>query len=397
MSETRRPRVERTGGHHMKRTTATALTVLLATLALLAAACGSSPPDPTATPEPTATPSAAPPADTPTPTETPTPSATSTAAAVTDSDGPSGAYDVDRLADRALDFLTAFTNDLSPRASGTDEERAAADFLTRLFEDLGYDTSVQEFSFEVAGASATLSSGEGEATQVPAVRMYLTAMGEAIGDLVYIDLALEDDIPTEGLDGKVALVRRGDIRFEEKIRRVTEAGAIGAIVYNNESGLFGGRLETQARIPVVTTSKETGEEILALMEDGDVQAAIAVTNEYLPSPERHRGEAGPRRQGRRGGRTLRYRAGRAGRERQRLRYRVHRDGSRRDRRIRLSLHHSHHRVRSGGARPARQRTLRPVAERRGEGVHRRHAELRRAGRERHSRRDGRLGAPNHCG
>ena len=267
----------------MKQTMATALTFLLAALALLAAACGSSPPDPTATPAPTATPSAAPPADTPTPTATPTPSATSTAAAVIDTDEASGPYDVERLGDRAYDFLTAFTNDLSPRASGTDEERVAADFLTKVFEELGYDTSVQEFSFEVAGASATLSSGEDEPRQVPAVRMYLTAIGEATGDLAHVDLALEKDIPSEGLDGKIALVRRGDIRFEEKVQRVAEAGAVGAIVYNNEAGLFGGRLETQARIPVVTTSRATGEEVLALIEDGDVQATIKVTTEQLRS------------------------------------------------------------------------------------------------------------------
>ncbi len=269
------------GGHAMKLTTAPALIAVLSVLALIAAACGSSSPPPTAAPAPTAIPAA--PVDTPTPTATPTPGATSTAAAVTDAEGTTGAYDVDRLADRALDFLTAFTNDLSPRASGTDQESTAADFLAKLFEDLGYSTSVQEFSFEVPGASAALSAGEDEATEVPAVRMYLSGLGEATGDLVHVDLALAEDMPDEGLAGKIALVRRGEIRFEEKIRRVAEAGAAGAIVYNNEPGPFGGRLETQSRIPVVTTSQETGEDILALIEEGDVATTIAVTNEHLPS------------------------------------------------------------------------------------------------------------------
>ena len=268
----------------MKLTTAPALIAVLSALALLAAACGSSSPPPTAAPAPTATATATAVAvETPAPTATPTPGATSTAATVTDTEGTIGAYDVDRLADRALDFLTAFTNDLSPRASGTDQERAAADFLAKLFEDLGYSTTLQEFSFEVAGASAALSAGEDEANEVPALRMYLSALGESTGNLVHVDLALAEDMPDEGLAGKIALVRRGDIRFEEKIRRVAEAGAVGAIVYNNEPGLFGGRLETQSRIPVVTTSQETGEDILALVEDGDVQATIAVTNELLRS------------------------------------------------------------------------------------------------------------------
>ena len=267
----------------MRLTTAPALIAALSALALLAAACGSSSPPPTATPAPTATATAAAPVDTPTPTATPTPGATSTAATVPDTDGTTEAYDVDRMADRAIDFLTAFTNDLSPRASGTDQEKAAADFLAKLFEDLGYSTSVQEFSFEVAEASATLSPGGGEPTEVPALRMYLSGLGEATGDLVHVDLALAEDIPDHGLDGKIALIRRGEIRFEEKIRRIAEAGAAGAIVYNNEPGLFGGRLETQSRVPVITTSKETGEDILGLVEDGDVQATVGVTNEHLPS------------------------------------------------------------------------------------------------------------------
>ena len=272
------------GGHAMRLATAPALIVALSALALLAAACGSSSPPPTAAPAPTATATAVA-VETPTPTATPTPGATSTAATVTvtDAEGTTGAYDIDRLADRALDFLTAFTNDLSPRASGTDQERTAADFLAKLFEDLGYSTSVQEFSFEVAGASAALSAGDGEANEVPAVRMHLSGLGEATGELVHVDLALAEDVPDEGLDGKIALVGRGNIRFEEKIRRVAEAGAAGAIVYNNEPGLFGGRLETQSRIPVVATSQETGEDILALIEEGDVQATIAVTNKHLPS------------------------------------------------------------------------------------------------------------------
>ena len=270
----------------MKLTTAPAMIAVLAVFALLAAACGSSSSPPTAAPEPTATATAAAPAETATPTATPAPSVTPTSAPVTalaDSEGTTGAYDVDRLADRALDFLTAFTDELSPRASGTDQERAAADFLAKLFEDMGYSTTLQEFSFEVARASAALSAGEGEANEVPALRMYLSALGESTGNLVHVDLAFEEDIPAEGLDGKIALVGRGDVRFEEKIRRVAEAGAVGAIVYNNEPGLFGGRLETQSRIPVVTTSQETGEDILALIEDGDVQATIAVTNEHLQS------------------------------------------------------------------------------------------------------------------
>ncbi|HBJ32396.1 MAG TPA: hypothetical protein DDY93_13630, partial [Dehalococcoidia bacterium] len=44
--------------------------------------------------------------------------------------------------------------------------------------------------------------------------------------------------PAEGLAGKVALIERGTILFEEKVNRVTDAGAVAAIIFNNGAGIF---------------------------------------------------------------------------------------------------------------------------------------------------------------
>ena len=49
------------------------------------------------------------------------------------------------------------------------------------------------------------------------------------GTLASAGKAFEEDIPPEGLDGKVALIERGTITFEEKVKRVADAGAVGAI------------------------------------------------------------------------------------------------------------------------------------------------------------------------
>ena len=81
----------------------------------------------------------------------------------------------------------------------------------------------------------------------------------------------------------VALIERGTITFEEKVARVAEAGAVAAIVYNNDSGLFGGTLMNQSPIPVVSMSREDGGEVLEMMGSGDVEATVSVNVETRQS------------------------------------------------------------------------------------------------------------------
>ena len=66
----------------------------------------------------------------------------------------------------------------------------------------------------------------------------------------------------EGLDveGKVALVSRGDISFPEKQAIAQEKGAIALIVYNNVLGFFGMQInDGEGNIPAVSIAKAAGE------------------------------------------------------------------------------------------------------------------------------------------
>ena len=107
--------------------------------------------------------------------------------------------------------------------------------------------------------------------------------GIASGLLTYVDRAFEDDIPSEGLDGKVALIERGDITFEEKVKRVADAGAVGAIIFNNQEGLFFGRFANQPGIPAVAISRADGHELRDLVEQADLGATVSVGDETSPS------------------------------------------------------------------------------------------------------------------
>lgn len=95
------------------------------------------------------------------------------------------------------------------------------------------------------------------------------------GKLVHIGLADRDLTAEEAaaLQGNVALIDRGVVTFEEKISRAARAGAVGAVVANNQDGTptaMGG--ESQLEIPGIMVSKAIGETLrAALAEGGDVR------------------------------------------------------------------------------------------------------------------------------
>lgn len=215
--------------------------------------------EPTATAAPTVTPTPVPPSPSP------------TASAGPASEDAESA----RLAVAAFDFLETFTRKVSPRESATEQERAAAEFLRQRFEALGYDVRLQPFEVEMERARISLA-GEGES--IPGIRLSRSPYGEATGLLVDVGRAFEKDIPDGGIDGMIALIERGTISFEEKIARVTAAGAVAAIVYNNASVNFRGTLATDGSIPAVSITRAAGDRLLARLSQGDVRTTVTVAH-----------------------------------------------------------------------------------------------------------------------
>ncbi len=84
--------------------------------------------------------------------------------------------------------------------------------------------------------------------------------GETI-ELVDCGFGNPDEIPAE-VEGKVALVSRGDISFSEKNKNVADKGAIGMVLYNNQSGTIG-MLINPYYIPAVSIQQVDGQMILA--------------------------------------------------------------------------------------------------------------------------------------
>ncbi|MDE2718673.1 MAG: M28 family metallopeptidase [Chloroflexota bacterium] len=254
---------------------------MLTVLALVLIACGSDP-APVPTPVPTATSTATLPTATPEPPPTPTtvppsPTTATTTQAIIPTAVPEVApldAEVERLGQAAMETLTYLTNDLSPRASGTEEEVVAAEYLRAEFAALGYEASIQPFEVRsISPFGRLLTVDEPQEMDVQAFPMWMTAAGVVSGQVIDVGKALTDDIPSEGLAGKIALIERGEISFDEKVTAAFEAGAVGAVVYNNEPGPFVGALGEET-IPAVAISQEDGGTIKGLVGDGVVTATI---------------------------------------------------------------------------------------------------------------------------
>ena len=232
------------------------------------------PPSPTPIP-PTPTATAVPPSPTPTPLP---PTATAVPVA------PAQTTDT-LLEEKTFAFLEHLTAEFSPRESATDEELAAAHFLRNKMEDLGYDVYIQDF--EASGVAATVEFSL-DFTSTPEVIETLRISGSVLdktpmGTLVEVGMAFEEDIPPGGLNEKIALIERGTITFQEKVDRVAEAGAIGAIIFNNQPGNFRGGLMSGTHIPTVSMTRADGLRLRNLVEQGKPTASVSVGEVALPS------------------------------------------------------------------------------------------------------------------
>ena len=230
--------------------------------------------DADANPIPSSTASAHP---TPPPPEsafTPTPVPPSTPPPDVEYDALSGPEQVEALAASAMEALTALTADFSPRTSAWEGERAAADYLQREFALLGYDARIQPFDVRaISQYERLLTIVEPQSLDIFAFPMRMTAEGQVSARISDAGRALPDGTPVDELAGKIALIERGEISFDEKVSRVAADGALGAIVYNDEPGPFVGTL-TEESIPVVSISQADGERIKAMIEVGPVTAAL---------------------------------------------------------------------------------------------------------------------------
>ncbi|WP_084628378.1 M28 family metallopeptidase [Amycolatopsis nigrescens] len=151
------------------------------------------------------------------------------------------------------------------RAAGSDGHAKSAEYIAGKLEAAGYLVTRQEFSFtysETIEQKLTVAGGD-----VPVIAMVYTPSTPAGGISAPLAVVPVDDTPGceaadySGVTGKIVLVRRGACSFAQKQQLAADAGAIGAVIYNNEDGELSGTLgdPAAARIPTGGVSKASGE------------------------------------------------------------------------------------------------------------------------------------------
>ena len=188
---------------------------------------------------------------------------------------------VDRI---ALDYVKELVQGLGPRQSATSQEFQAAQFLAKEFESMGYSTEIQPFDVDlISSQTSSLTTGDAPLEPIQVIPLNGTIPGLGAGPLVDLGLARPEDVPEDSLAGKVALVQRGIITFQEKVSRVAQAGAVAAIIYNNLPGNFQGTLGQASSIPAVSISSQDGAKLLELLTQSQVEATLSVERVQLPS------------------------------------------------------------------------------------------------------------------
>lgn len=80
-------------------------------------------------------------------------------------------------------------------------------------------------------------------------------------EVVAVGLGKPEDYQGKDVQGKIALIQRGELTFNEKVHNAKAAGAISAFIYNNVDGLLNSMGIDDKSLPVVGLSKQDGQQL----------------------------------------------------------------------------------------------------------------------------------------
>jgi aminopeptidase YwaD len=174
---------------------------------------------------------------------------------------------------RAHQHVEALANQIGSRPGGSANYELAVQYAVDELRHSGYQPSLQTFpvqTYDDRGSQVTIVQNT---ESLAAVTLQYSLAGQVEGPVVSVSLARPEDLAGVDLHGKIALIKRGELRFSDKVANVAAAGAVGALVYNDASGAVQGSLTGPGPIPAVTLSDTDGQRLLDLLA-ADPQAVV---------------------------------------------------------------------------------------------------------------------------
>jgi Zn-dependent M28 family amino/carboxypeptidase len=173
------------------------------------------------------------------------------------------------------------------RAAGSLGHDASAAYVYQQMKKFGYDVSYQRFSFvytETLAEKLSVVSPAPRDIDIAAMSYTKsTPVGGIKADVAAVPVddttgCEADDYASDTFTGKIALIKRGGCTFAAKQAAAADAGAVGAIVYNNTEGALSGTLgdAEAAKIPTGGITQAEGEQLAAEVAKGPVNVSLEV-------------------------------------------------------------------------------------------------------------------------
>lgn len=186
----------------------------------------------------------------------------------------------DNLSEISTENILEHLNELAPgddaRIAGSAGEKEAADYIEGILKNEYNLDKVEKPSFDTIlfhdnGATFTVNTPTNiELTTNGALNMEFTTSGTISNELVYAGLGTLEECTSAEVGGKIALIKRGEYTFAEKVQNAADAGAVGVILFNNimEEGFINGTLGSESEIPAIEIHPADGENLAAILKEG---------------------------------------------------------------------------------------------------------------------------------
>jgi Zn-dependent M28 family amino/carboxypeptidase len=174
--------------------------------------------------------------------------------------------------------VEALAEQIGSRPAGSTNADRGAQYALDQLRQWGYQPTLQTFpvqTYDDRGSELTVTVGGSQRPR--ADTLVYSLAGDVEAPLVAVPgVGSAEDFAGLDVQGKIALVKRGTLRFSEKVANAAAAGAAGVVIYNDVGGRVQGSLVQQEAVPAVTISGDDGQQLLDLLAAGSVQLRLRV-------------------------------------------------------------------------------------------------------------------------
>lgn len=172
--------------------------------------------------------------------------------------------------------LQSLSEGIGPRPAGSAAHDQAIAYVSETWRSLGYAPQVTTFQFSGFEEREVMLTVTDSGDRILGSILRGGPGGEASGELVDAGLGRAQDISENCLDGRIALIKRGEIRFSDKIANAANAGAIGVVIDNSEPGGFTGSLSGPSPIPAMGITQEDGRALRRQLSFGSLDVSLRI-------------------------------------------------------------------------------------------------------------------------